>query len=100
MRNELIQYEEITNTIRGVPDNCNECAFLLETNDICICRRYFIKGKSCGSMLIYKLLEPELIRKGPINLKRETMESLKNFKDEKWLSITILVQCSPLVWRG
>ena len=40
------------------------------------------KGKSYESMLIYKLLGSELIRKGPINLKRETMESLKNFKDE------------------
>lgn len=100
MKSELIQYEEITNTSGGVPDNCNECAFLLETNDTYICRRCLTKGKSCGSMLIYKLLEPKPIRKGPINLKRETMGSLKNFKDEKWLSITILVQCSPLVWRG
>ena len=75
MKKLLIQLE-------GVPDNCNECAFLMETNDTYICRRCLIKGKSCGSMLIYKLLEPELIRKGPINLKRETMESLKNFKDE------------------
>ena len=93
MKKLLIQVE-------GKPDNCNECAFLLETNDTYICRRCLTKGKSCGSMLIYKLLEPELIRKGPINLKRETMESLKNFKDEIWLLITILVQCSPLVWRG
>lgn len=75
MKKLLIQVE-------GEPDNCNECAFLLETNDNCICRRCLIKGKSCKSMLIYKLLEPGLIRKGPINLKRETMESLKNFKDE------------------
>ena len=47
MRNELIQYEEITNTIGGVPDNCNECAFLLETNDTYICRRCLIKGRTC-----------------------------------------------------
>lgn len=57
MKKVLIQVE-------GVPDNCNECEFLLETNDTCICRRCLIKGKSCESMLIYKLLEPKLIRKG------------------------------------
>lgn len=56
MKKVLIQVE-------GVPDNCNECVFLLETNDTCICSRYLIKGKSCESMLIYKLLEPKPSRK-------------------------------------
>ena len=63
MKKLLIQLE-------GVPDNCNECAFLLETNDTCICRRYLIKGKSYESMLIYKLLEPKPIRKRPNKSKK------------------------------
>lgn len=53
MKKLLIQLE-------GVPDNCNECAFLLETNDTYI----------CGSTLIYKLLEPEPIRKRPNKSKK------------------------------
>lgn len=63
MKKLLIQVE-------GKPDNCNECAFLLETNDTYICRRCLTKGKSCGSMLIYKLLEPKSIRKRPNKSKK------------------------------
>lgn len=63
MKKLLIQVE-------GKPDNCNECVFLLETNDTYICRRCLIKGKSCGSMLIYKLLEPKPIRKRPNKSKK------------------------------
>lgn len=53
MKKLLIQLE-------GKPDNCNGCEFLLETNDTYI----------CGSTLIYKLLEPEPIRKRPNKSKK------------------------------
>lgn len=53
MKKELIQVE-------GEPDSCNGCEFLLETNDTCLCRRCLVKGRTCESTLIYKLLEPKL----------------------------------------